>query len=478
MRINRVGLRAPRMGQSRAWLSMTALVVAALSLSATQAAAATSSGGTIVYQVHPIARLALATNSAPSSFPYTPSQCVTTFGLACYGPGQIRAAYDVPSTLNGTGQTIVIVDAYGSPTVRQDLATYDATFKLPPPPALNIICPLGCPAFSPNQGGAQGPRAGNEVGWAEETSLDVQMSHAMAPAATIDLVVAPNSNGDALNAVEEYAVSHHLGNVMSMSFGIAEGLLHGNNGQVLQAEAIYQQAAKAGISVFASAGDSGATNGLSLPNASFPASDPLVTSVGGTDLFASDAGAYQSETVWNDAAPTLCPFGCTIGEFGATGGAPSALFSAPGYQLADNSGFTSRTTADVSFNASVYTSTLIYLGFLGNNSGFYFFGGTSEGSPSWAAIGALADQAAAADPALAPGFTFGQLNPWLYGLAGNPSTYAESFHNVTVGNNAFPSGVASPTTGYSAGPGYNLPTGLGTPDVANLVANLVTEAAG
>src|SRR5262249_44466169 len=125
-----------------------------------------------------------------------------------------------------------------------------------------------------------------------------------------------------------------------------------------------------GISLFASAGDDGATAGTSATTASYPSSDPLVTGVGGTNLFLSDSGAYQSENVWNDAVD--CPFGCTSGQIGATGGAPSTLFAAPSYQ-SGVTGNSSRTVADVSFNASVYTATLIYLGFLGgDNNGFYF----------------------------------------------------------------------------------------------------------
>jgi subtilase family serine protease len=211
--------------------------------------------------------------------------------------------------------------------------------------------------------------------------------------------------------------------------------------------------------VFASAGDNGAANGYATTNPLYPASDPLVTAVGGTDLFMSTSGHYQSETVWNDGDPSLCPFGCTAGVFGASGGAPSSVFQAPSYQIGDGSGFAMRTTADVAYNASVYTAVMVYLGFLGSNSGFYFFGGTSEGSPQWAAITALADEAA--------GHGLGALNPLLYRIAGNAKAYGRDFHDVTVGNNAF----FGP--GYNAGTGYDLPTGLGSPNVANLITSLV-----
>jgi subtilase family serine protease len=411
---------------------------------------ATAAGGSsapIVYLAQPPNRFAFA--RLPAQFP-TPSQCVAQYGLDCYTPAEIRAAYDVPSNLDGAGQTIVIVDAFGSPTIVQDLVTFDQTFGLPTA-HLAVRYPEGKPTWRPTA---------LDVGWAEETSLDVEWAHAIAPGAAIDLVVAPTPYGDAINNAIEYAVQNHLGNVLSMSFGAPEAAIAGggNNLQILQADAIFRQAAAQGMSLFASAGDSGATNGYPAPNALFPASDPEVTAVGGTDLFVSDSGAYRGETVWNDSVPSLCPYGCSYGPFGATGGAPSLVFPAPGYQSGDGSGIAARTTADVAYNASVYTGILVYLSIPGVPSGFYFFGGTSEGAPQWAAIAALADQAA--------GRPLGPLNPALYAIAAVPKLYAQDFHDVTVGDNAF----GGP--GYEAGTGYDLPTGLGSPDAANLIATL------
>jgi subtilase family serine protease len=255
---------------------------------------------------------------------------------------------------------------------------------------------------------------------------------------------------------------------MSLSFGAPEAAIngHGNNTQLQQADAVYQAAEAAGITVFSSAGDFGATNtgecsACTVANASFPASDPNVTAVGGTDLFTNDSGVYQSEYVWNDSDSATCPFGCTNGVFGATGGAPSAIFAAPSYQhaLSHNP---MRTTADVGYNAGVYTSVLVYLTFLGPaQAGFYFVGGTSAGAPQWAAIAALADQAA--------GHALGFLNPALYAIGANATTRAADFHDVTVGNNQFP---YPSFPGFPAQVGYDLPTGLGTPNAANLIATL------
>ncbi|OYV60685.1 MAG: hypothetical protein B7Z69_03375 [Actinobacteria bacterium 21-73-9] len=428
-------------------------------------AGASSNGNSsnIVYTVHPIA-IPMGSSASSSGLP-GPGACVAAFGLACYTPQIFHQAYSIPWTINGqlagTGEQVAIIDAFGSPTIQSDLATYDAAMGLPAA-NLNVYYPEGKPNFN---GGVK--RSGNAFGWAEETSLDVETVHALAPGATINLVVAPTNYGNALNNAVAYAVSNHLGNVLTMSYGSNEGAIAGagNNIQFLQSNKIFQQAVDQGMSLFASSGDSGATGGLSQPNASYPASNPNVTAAGGTDLFvaadsdptgASTNGTYTGETAWNDAAN--CPFGCTSGEFGATGGAPSSLFGAPSYQA--NLGLSTRWTSDVSFNASVYTATMIYLGFLGPNNGFYFFGGTSEASPSWAAITADLDQAA--------GHDLGAMNPVLYGLASNPTTYAQDFHDVTVGSNGFPGGAP----GFSAGPGWDSPTGLGTPIVSGLISSL------
>jgi subtilase family serine protease len=426
-------------------MAAAALGAAVLAVGMTTPAASAASSFT--YDVHPIAYQAISTAGATTGgFPYTPSQCVTQFGFDCYGPQDLRTGYNVPAADLGAGQTIVIVDAYGSPTIQSDLAVYDAEFGLPAP-QFNIYYPGGKPTYNPNQNH-------DETSWAEETSLDVEQAHGLAPDATIDLVVAANNDGNVLDNAVKYAVDNHLGDVLSMSYGAPEDEINGNKGQQSQANANFTAAVADNMSLFASVGDSGATEGTSSATALFPASDPLVTAVGGTNLFLSDSGAYQSEDVWNDA--TECPFGCESGEIGATGGAPSTLYTAPSYQ-SGITGYSSRATADVSFNASVYTATMIYLGFLGgSNNGFYFFGGTSEGAPSWAALTAVANSAV--------GHPLGQLNPLLYKIYGT-SAYASDFHDITTGNNAFDG------TGFSAGTGYDLPTGLGTPDVANLISS-------
>ena len=434
-------------------LAASALALGTTFAAGSAASAAGTDGSDIVYTVHPLTKQ-FSTGTKPGALP-TPSQCVARIGLACYTPALIRKAYDIPDGWTGKGQRIVVVDAYGSPTVRADLDVFSQTFGLPKAD-LNVYYPGGAPQTST-------AHRGQPLSWAGETSLDVQWAHAIAPDATINLVVAPNNYGNALNVAVKYAVDHDLGDVLSMSYGADEAAIkgRGNNLQLQQSHANFAAAAAKGISLFASSGDDGASNGGPALAAGYPASDPLVTAVGGTNLFASDTGAYQGETVWGDEASCAVhqPFGCTLGPIGATGGAPSTVFPVPAYQAGVN-GNAMRTTSDVSYNASVYTSVFVYEGFNANpdDNGFYFYGGTSSGSPQWAAIGALADQQA--------GHRLGALNPALYAI-GTGATHALAFHDVTSGNNAWQG------PGLDAKVGYDDPTGLGSPDVSNLVGQLI-----
>ncbi len=417
----------------------------------------------------------------PNGLPY----CRTGSGLvlACYSPSFVRSAYNFPSTLNGSGQTILIVDAFGSPTIRQDLALFDAAFGLPAPPSFTILCPEGgCPAFAPNN------RRHDEVGWGIETSLDVQWAHAMAPGANIVLVVAPTSSGNAINVAEAAAIRLYPGSIMSQSFGIPEIFVHNNNAQIMQAHQNYEAARAAGITVLASAGDGGATNGFGTPNALFPSSDPLVTAVGGTE---GNPYTTPSSAVLTCATGATCSTGlatftgpcssttplfvspCTPAGYGgervwnepvfgsATGGAPSFLFAAPSYQ--STLGLAARTTPDVSYNAAINGGVLVYYSALGPTLRF-IVGGTSAGSPQWAAIVALANQL--------NGGPVGFINETLYKI-GCSGRYGVDFHDVTAGDNRL---VGTPV-GFSAGTGWDDATGWGTPNVANLVHDLATPPA-
>jgi subtilase family serine protease len=447
---------------------------------ATSLSNASSGSNDFLYQPYNYA-IQLSPNTVlPNAIPF----CTAGSGLTliCYDPSYLRSAYNFPSALDGTGQTILIVDAFGSPTIVNDLAFFDQRFSLPPA-QFSILCPSGgCPAYDPTD------THHDETGWAVETSLDVEYAHAMAPGANIVLVVASTSSGNAINSAEAQAVKLYPGSIMSQSFGIPEYLVHNNNAQIKQADNNYIAAQAAGITVFASAGDFGATNGGPFANAGFPASDPLVTAVTGTQGnpyiplgstttcamgatcvagLASVTGpcgnngrtfggphcapaGYGGEQVWNE--PDFNP-GAT------TGGAPSLVFGVPAFQ--QGLGLTSRVSADVSYNAALNGGVLVYIGLLG---GFFFVGGTSAGSPQWAAIAALADQAA--------GHALGTLNPAIYKIGNNPTLYAHDFHDITVGNNV----MTGTCCGFNAATGWDPASGWGTPNVTNLIPDLVANA--
>ena len=455
-----------------------------VALAGSPALAAGPSNADIIYTANPPHVLVSSNGVVPHDVPYCSSANPAVVSLICYSPAFIRTAYDVPTTLDGGGQTIVIVDAYGSPTIRQDLATFDSTFDIAAPPSFQVLCPLGCPTFNPHNAKL------DELGWSEETTLDVEWSHAIAPGANIVLDVAPSPAGDSINAVEAAAIRMFPGSIMSQSFGSPEAGLRANNAQLLQAEANYRAAEQAGITVFASAGDSGATNGTSVANAGFPASDPLVTAVGGTEgnpyyavgssnLNCSggtcSSGLVTFSGTCSVGARPGVPSGCTPAGYGgeqvwnegapidaATGGAPSLLFGVPSYQ--EGLGLSSRTIPDVSYNAAVNGGVLAAYSALGTPL-WVVFGGTSAGSPQWAAIAALANQARASAGRGPLGF----LNPPLYKLA-ESGAYAADFHDITVGNNQ----LAGTPVGFNAATGYDPASGWGTPDVAKLVSDLAT----
>jgi subtilase family serine protease len=381
--------------------------------------------------------------------------------VPCFGPSQIRTAYAVPASLTGSGRTIAIIDAFGDPYIASDLALFDSTFGLPAA-HLNIICVASatstgpCPTFDINNA--------DEVDWAGEIALDTQWSHAIAPGATIDLVIAKSDQDSDILAAQQYTINHNLGDVLSQSFGEWESCLQSETSIFNATLAAFQAAQTENMSVFASAGDQGAAvfncagTGF-VKGVNMPASDPLVTSVGGTHLNANYVtGQYQSETVWNNSGEPADL------DFGAGGGGFSTIFARPSYQnpLATGSAF--RGVPDVTYNGDVFNGVLAACSACnGGTAAFFIFGGTSSGSPQWAAITALADQAA--------GHRLGFLNPTLYSLAGS-AFYSGIFHDITVGNNGWDT---SGIPGYSAHLYWDAASGLGSPYVISLI-NLLARS--
>src|ERR1700683_2828894 len=225
----------------------------------------------------------------------TTAQCEAAFNIPCFSGTQFEDHYGLPTLyaegLNGKGKTIVIVDSYGSPTIQSHLQTFDASLGLPNP-SLSIIQPDGAvPHFNPNNS--------TMVGWAEETTLDVEMSHSMAPGAKILLVETPVAETEGVTgfpqivAAENYVINHHLGDVISQSFGATEETFP-SEASLMNLRSAYINAAANNVTVLASAGDNGATNAYSDGSCcyahrvnSWPSSDPLVTSLGGTQVHAN-----------------------------------------------------------------------------------------------------------------------------------------------------------------------------------------------
>jgi subtilase family serine protease len=374
----------------------------------------------------------------------------------------MRHAYNIDTLIDagftGKAKTIVIIDAFQDPALVTDLKYFNSFYGLPglnglgnpPNPSLGTftqVAPDGLGPFDP--------------GWAGEITLDVEWSHAIAPGANIVLVLAKsNSDADILSATK-YAVDHNLGDVISQSFGENESCM--DPSLLAQQHQVFADATLKNITIFASAGDFGSgqptCDGLSLVQAaSTPASDPLVTAVGGTELHAAGyclpvlacnpatnpaPGTYQAEIVWNEPA------------FGAGGSGFSVLYDEPPYQKGTIDGGKQRGEPDVSYNAAVLHGVLTR--FFGI---WYLFGGTSSGSPQWAAILAIADQKA--------GYNLGFINKALYHIGQAPPHYSVSLFDITSGNNSF---LGVP--GFSAGAGWDASSGLGSPTTDQLVNYLI-----
>ncbi|HEY6405896.1 MAG TPA: hypothetical protein VIY29_00355, partial [Ktedonobacteraceae bacterium] len=160
----------------------------------------------------------------------------------------------------GKGQSIVIIDSFGSPTIRNDLKVFDAGYGIPDPPSFTILAPLGKIKFDPTNS--------DMVGWAFETSLDVEWAHSLAPDANIVLMTSPVSETEGVQGLpefqflEQYALDHHLGSIISQSWGATENTLFNPGGkQVLNNfNAFYKEAAAQNVTVLASAGDNGTDN--------------------------------------------------------------------------------------------------------------------------------------------------------------------------------------------------------------------------
>ena len=329
----------------------------------------------------------------PSASPY-----------AAYGPPNFQAAYNLPSSSAGSGQTVAIVDAYNDPNAASNLAYYRSYYGLPAA-NLQVVNEYGQTSPLPADAGS--------TGWASEESLDLDMVSAICPNCKILLVETDDNSLDNLGTGVDTAASMGAGYV-SNSYGAAEF-----DGETFY-DTYYDHP---GVAVTVSAGDSGY-------GVEYPAASQYVTAVGGTSLSPESNARGWTETVWGS------PGG---GE--GTGSGCSAYESKPAWQ---SDPCANRTVVDVAADADPDTGAYVYDTY--DQGGWAIFGGTSESSPIIASVYALAAGVAPGD--LPSSYPYADANR------------ATDLNDVTSGSN----GSCSPAYLCNGEPGYNGPTGLGTPN--------------
>jgi subtilase family serine protease len=449
-----------------------------------------------------------------------PDGRVSTF-VHCYTPTLMRAAYGVDHlTDQGEGQTIVLVDSYGSPTAIQDVNHFAATFGMPTP-NVDQVFPLGDPGFLSGGGSSTGNGSGTSgpvsaEGWAGEANLDVQWAYSIAPKAHIVLVATPVAETQGVQGLPnmmkaiDWAIKNYpSGTVFSMSLGTDESAFAGKSpaSQFARFDQTFQRGLAKGDTFFAASGDSGTVGSTRphhqgatspVPQVSYPNVSPYVTSVGGTQL--------QYKWTWNPTGEDR-PFTATgynppywaytqggeseaVGdepafEFG-TGGGLSTVYPRPSWQdsvasvVGDHRG-----VPDVAWNMALNGGTMVYHSFFPktNGVGWSIYGGTSASTPQMAALVAIANQARAQ----AGKGPVGNLNAMIYSPSFDRSAAFRDIVPETYGT--VPSGVRDdnqmwtidafgilqrgPVPGMPTTSGYDLTTGFGTPKAKGFVNQLV-----
>ena len=327
-----------------------------------------------------------------------------------FNPPQVAELYDFPTSVDGAGETIAILELGGGYQT-SDIQTYFSGLGLTPPTVVAVSV----------DGGTNSP--GNPNGADGEVALDIQVSGSIAPGARIAVYFAPNTDQGFIDAIT--TAVHDTTNkpsVLSISWGGPESTWA--QASVTALNDACQSAAALGVTITVAAGDNGSSDGESGNNVDFPASSPYVLGCGGTELIGSGT-TITEEVVWNDQSE----------GGGATGGGFSALFAAPTWQtgIAGFSG-TMRGGPDVAGDASPESGYNILV-----DGEQQVVGGTSAVAPLWAALIAMINQM--------KGGPVGFVNPSLYGDEAD-------FHDITQGNNG----------AFSAGPGWDACTGLGSPN--------------
>jgi subtilase family serine protease len=449
-------------------------------------------------------------------------------GRRCFNPHAMAVSYNYAGLHalghKGQGKTIAIVDSFGASTIRHDLGVFNTAFGLPhlcgetgpstpdgncPPgsgPRFDIVAFQGSPAPVPPPP-SNGTGQENHNLWDLEVALDVEWAHATAPLANIMLVTTPTAETlgvqgfEQMMNAEQAVVDNHLADVITQSFGSGEGAFNDGLASLGHLRQAFVAAQANKVTVFASSGDGGSTNNMKepvknpavipYPSVIWPASDPLVTAVGGTYLCTNPV--VGSMTADDTMPPTACTSkpGDREPAWVASGGGYSIVFDRPSYQnvLPPGSSYVGsspgapgpnskmRGVPDIAYQASSRTGVLVYLteaattasgtgcgGAKPCSTGWYTVGGTSSSSPQWAGLIALADQIAGRD--------LGFINPALYAIANNPAKYAADFYDPHQNNNG-----CCGEPGWPATKGWDAVTGLGTPNAAKLIPDLIAATA-
>ncbi len=375
-----------------------------------------------------------------------------------YGPAELSQAYDTApfanASMQGEGQTIALFELDGYQTT--DVQQYFQKYNLGTPTLSNVLVD-----------GASGAAGDGAI----EVELDIEVAGAIAPRAAQVVYEGPNST-QGLNDTYNRIVTDNKAQVISTSWGLCES----NTGQaeILTLDTIFKQAAAQGISIYAASGDSGAfdCNDTSLAVDS-PADDPYVTGVGGTNLQLGANNSYGSESVWANPSDTQ-----RSPEGAGGGGGVSSVFVQPSWQTGSGvisgdssgqpcgapSGQYCREVPDISADADPASGYAVYCTATASgcpSSGWITVGGTSAAAPFWAGSTALINQYLQSQNLS----RLGSANPALYGLF-NSQQVAPAFHDITTGNNLH----------YPATTGYDMASGLGSPDVDNLAKDLAASA--
>ncbi len=444
--------------------------------------------------------------------------------LHCPTPQQMRTAYGIDQVTNqGQGQTIVLVDSFGSPTAAQDVAFFAQTFGLPAPDFEQVF-PNGKPGYLDGDGKASGHGSAQNgpnsaEGWAGEANLDVQWAFAMAPKAHLVLLSTNTAETQgvpglpaAMSAIDWAINKYPAGTVFSMSFGTDESAFAGAaKQQFAKFDETFKRGLAKGDTFLSSSGDNG-SQGVERshrqstvspdPQVSYPNVSPYVTSVGGTQK--------QIGWTWNPTGPDV-PIAADGSRTPAwwdwtTGGNSEAVGNEPGFGLVTGGGVSDiyprpsyqdsvasvvgahRGTPDLAWNMAINGGALTYRSYYPGVDGppsWVLFGGTSASSPQVAGVVALANEArkqagkgpigelnkAIYSPSFSKSVAFRDVTPQTYGTVASGNLHSNQVWDITPGQPV----ALDAVPGYPTTTGYDLTTGFGSPFGPGFVSEIVKQ---